>query len=229
MRTIVRGYKTELKVNNKQRTLLAKHCGAARFTYNWGLDLKIEAYKAESKEKLNAISLHKKLNPLKKTEFPWMYEVSKCAPQEALRDLDKAYKGFFRKLKSRKSGEKPGFPRFKSKHDSKQSFRLTGSIKVLDENHIQLPRLGKLKVKEKGYLPKDLKILSASVSSVAGRWFVSLQVEEEIPEIPLGISSEILGVDLGIKTLATPSKGDPFQNPKVLKNKLESSKDFLEA
>ena len=158
---------------------------------------------------------------LKKEEFPWLYEVSKCSPQEALRDLDKAYAGFFRKCKSKKSGEKPGFPRFKSKHDSKQSFRLTGSIKVLDENHIQLPRLGKLKVKEKGYLPSEVKILSATVSCVADRWFVSLQVQEEVPSTSFGISDLILGVDLGISTLATPSKGDPFQNPKALKNKLE--------
>lgn len=221
MRTRTQGYKTELKVNNKQRTLLAKHCGAARFTYNWGLNLKIEAYKNETDEKLNAISLHRKLNSLKKEKFPWMYEVSKCAPQEALRDLDKAYQGFFRKLKSRKSGEKPGFPRFKSKHDSKQSFRLTGSIKVLDENHVQLPRLGKLKVKERGYLPKDSKILSATISCVADRWFVSLQVQEEVPDTSFGISSQILGVDLGINALAIPSQGDPFPNPKALKNKLD--------
>jgi len=224
VRKVNRAYKTELKPNKGQRQLLEQHCGTARFAYNWGLNLRIEAYKSKSEEKLNAISLHKKLNSLKKEEFPWMYQVSKCAPQEALRDLDKAYQGFFRRLKTRKSGEAPGFPRFKSKHDSKQSFRLTGTIKVLDKNTIQLPNLGKLKLKEKGYFPQDgIKILSATVSSRAGRWFVSISVEEEIPLPKFGISSEAIGVDLGSKFLGVASTPEVFdkgycKNPKAYRS-----------
>src|SRR5512142_2817223 len=94
---VARGYKTELDLNNEQRTACLKHAGAARFAYNWGLAWSQEIYRATGKRP-NAIALHKELNALKKMEFPWMYEVSKCAMQEALRDLDKAYKNFFRRV-----------------------------------------------------------------------------------------------------------------------------------
>jgi putative transposase len=208
---IQRGYKTELHPNNKQSTLLLKHAGVARYAYNWGLNQKKTAMDAKSKIP-NAIELHRRLNSLKKTEFEWMYEVSKCSPQEALRNLDRAFINFF---------EKRGkFPRFKSKKNGIGGFRLTGTIKV-ESGHIQLPRLGRLKLKEKGYLPTTAKILSASVSERAGRWFVSIQVEQEQPEY-IGQKDEhdVVGVDLGIKTLATVSDGQTYKNPKPLKTKL---------
>src|SRR6266704_2647978 len=94
---IVRGYKTELDLNNEQRTACLKHAGAARFAYNWGLSRSQEIYRARGKRP-SAVDLHKQLNALKPTEFPWAYEVSKCAMQEALRDLDNAFKHFFRRL-----------------------------------------------------------------------------------------------------------------------------------
>lgn len=87
-------YRYELKPNVNQKILLAKHAGAARFAYNWGLGQRIELYEKEKKS-TNAIEQHKILNSLKSTQFPWMYEVSKCAPQEALRDLDRAFRNFF--------------------------------------------------------------------------------------------------------------------------------------
>ncbi|MGI9056993.1 MAG: hypothetical protein ACR2H5_00245 [Ktedonobacteraceae bacterium] len=70
---------------------------------------------------------------MKQTNYPWMYEVSKCAAQEALRDLEKAYKNFYRKLKLKAQGKfhgKLGFPKFKKKSKAIGSFRLTGSVKV---------------------------------------------------------------------------------------------------
>ena len=120
---VLRAYKTEIDPNNVQRTLLLKHAGAARFTFNWGLSEKQKAY--EAKEKVpNAIELHRRINALKKTDFPWMYDVSKCSPQEALRNLDRAYDNFYHKVKAKKSGTfkgKVGFPRFKSKKSSRKS------------------------------------------------------------------------------------------------------------
>ena len=210
-----RGYKTELDLNNKQRTACLKHSGAARFTYNWGLNQKKLAYEHGEKTP-NAIELHRRLNVIKPTELPWMYEVSKCSPQEALRNLDRAFDNFFKK--------RGKFPKFKSKKNGIGGFRLTGTIKVT-ENSVQLPRLGILKLKERGYLPLTAKILSASVSERAGRWFVSLQVEEDIPEYT-GVKDEhdTVGVDLGIKTLATVSDGKVYKNPKPLKTKLRKLK-----
>lgn len=82
-------FKTELDLNYLQKTACARHAGAARFAYHWGLARKIEA--CQKGEKVpTAIDLHRELNVLKKGELAWMYKVSKCAPQEALRNLDQA-------------------------------------------------------------------------------------------------------------------------------------------
>jgi len=211
---IQRGYKTELNPNNKQITLLHKNAGCARFAYNWALNIKKQAF--ENKTKIpNAIELHRSLNELKKTDFPWMYESSKCSPQEALRNCDRAFDNFFQRCKQKTKIK--GFPKFKSKKNGVGGFKLTGTIKVTSD-HIQLPKLGKLKLKEKDYLPLNAKILSACVSERAGRWFVSLQVEEEINQTNKSVS--IVGVDLGIKTLAVCSNSKTFENPKALRSNL---------
>jgi transposase len=219
---ILRAYKTELDLNNKQCTLCAKHAGTARFSYNWGLSRKISAYQAGQKTP-TAIDLHRELNALKKTDFPWMYEVSKCAPQEALRNLDKAFDNFFRRVKEKKAYKftgKVGFPKFKSKKLGKGSFRITGSISV-KKDKIKLPRLGWLRLKEKGYIPTvGIKILSATVSEKARRWFVSVQVEQEIKDIEKATGAPI-GVDLGIKSMAVCSSGTEFENPKALQKALQ--------
>jgi putative transposase len=209
---IHRAYKTELKVNNQQRTLCHKHAGCARFAYNWGLQRKIEEYEKTGKSP-NAMVLHRELNQLKQTHFPWMYEVSKCAPQEALRNLDRAFQHFFRRVRL---GKPSGFPKFKSRKGGVGSFRLTGIIRVFADS-VQLPRLGRLRLKERGYLPPEsdaVHILSVTVSEKAGRWFVSLQVQEEIPDLEHG--GPVVGVDVGLHRLATVSDGATAETPKVL-------------
>jgi len=213
---VVRGYKTELDLNNEERTACLKHAGAARFAYNWGLARSIEAYRTTGKRP-TAIDLHKQLNALKPTDFPWLYEVSKCAMQEALRDLHTAYRNFFRRVALKKQGlwrGKLGFPKMKKKSKAIGSFRLTGSIKVFSAA-IQLPRLGRLRLHEHDFIPTDAKVLSATVSEQAGRWFVSIQVEEE-QEKPTPTATTTIGVDLGIKLLATCSDGMTFENPRAL-------------
>ena len=99
-----RGYKRELDLNTEQITACLKHAGCARKAYNWGLARKEEA-RAKGEPMPDARALHRELNALKATEFPYMYEVSKCAPQEALIDLDHAFKHFFRKVKLKKQGK----------------------------------------------------------------------------------------------------------------------------
>lgn len=181
---IIKGYKTEIDPNNVQRTSLLRHAGIARFAFNWGLQRKIEAFKNKTKIP-NAIELHKEWNQWKLTNAPWWKTTSKCSPQEALRNLDKAFDNFFRKCKQKKQGKfkgKPGFPRFKSKHRGVGSFRLTGTIKI-NPKSVQLPRLGELRLKEHCYIPTEgVKILSATISEHAGRWFVSIQVEQNLPD-----------------------------------------------
>ena len=221
---ILRAFKTELDLNNVQKTACARHAGAARYAYNWGLARKKEAF-ANGEKTPSAIDLHRELNALKKTELSWMYEVSKCAPQEALRDLDNAFAHFFRRVKEKKAGKKvnAGFPRFKSKKNGVGSFCLTGAIHVF-EKAIQLPRLGLLRLKERNYLPMSgVHILGATVSEKAGRWFVSLQVEMVISD-PVPEPKPVAGVDLGINRMAQVSDGMYFENPRALKGALTKLK-----
>jgi len=214
---INKGYKVELKPNNKQRMKLLQHAGAARFVYNWGLAQRINLYKKEKKS-TSAPEQHRELNKLKSKEFPWLYEVSKCAPQEALRDLDTAFKNFFRNIKKKK---KAGFPKFKSKKKGIGSFRLTGSIHV-ESNRVKLPRLGWIRLKEKDRLPISSPS-TITVSEKAGHWFVSLHTEKEV-EVQKIEEGEILGIDLGINHLATCSDGQVFDSPKSLKKNLKNLK-----
>lgn len=222
---ITRGYRTELDLNNKQITACKKHAGVARYTYNWGLKRKQEAYQTTGRN-ISAMELHRELNRLKQTELPWMYEVSKAAPQEALRDLDQAMRNFFRRVQLKKEGKSkgpPGYPTFKTKRQGLGSFRLTGSIHVY-EQAIELPRLGRLRLKECGYVPTSgVNVLSATVSEEAGRWFVSVQVEEEVPDPPAG-TSEPIGIDMGINRLAQCSDGRVVENPKALRSELKRLK-----
>jgi putative transposase len=218
---VQRAYKTELDLNDRQVTACRQHAGAARWAYNWGLRVKQEQHKFSGRSP-TAIDLHRELNALKKTEVPWMYQVSKCAPQEALWNLDAAFTNFFRRCALKKQGKwrgKLGYPQFKTKKKGLGSFRLTGRI-VVSEKAIVLPRLGRLRLKERGYLPTGgVSILSATVSEQAGHWYVSLQAEEEqaVPEN----SGPVVGIDLGIRNLATLSDGEVIPNPRHLKRQLK--------
>ncbi len=227
---ITRGYKTELDLNNKQKTACLQHAGTARYAYNWALAKKIEAYKKGEKVP-TAIDLHRALNKLKQTELSWMYRVSKCAPQEALRHVDKAYDHFFRRLKLKKQGKykgKLGFPLFKKRSKGIGSFRFTtGAMKIFSDA-IQLPRLGKLRLKEHDYLPLNAHILTATVSEQAGRWFVSIQVEGEQAQ-QANTATTAIGIDLGVHTLATCSDGSTYPNPRSLKHKLKKLKRLQRA
>ncbi len=218
---VLRAYKTELDLNNQQRTRCIKHAGAARWAYNWGLARKKEAFEAGLKTP-TAIDLHRELNLLKRTEIGWMYEVSKSAPQEALRNLDRAFDHFFKRVKLKKQGKlkgKVGFPKFKSKKHGVGSFQIWGAIHV-HEKSIQLPRLGILHLKEGGYISiEGAHILNATLSERAGRWFVSVQCEVEIPE-QIRSEKPKCGVDLGIARMATVSDGKFFENPKALRSNL---------
>lgn len=209
---ITRGYKAELDVNNEQRTLLLQCAGTARWAWNWGLARRKQEYEDTGKSS-NAIEQHRQLNALKAEEYPWLYNYSKAIPQEALRDLDKAYQNFFRRVKN--GDKKPGFPKFKSRKCGIGSFRLTGAIHV-KKDRIKLPRIGWLRLKEHGYIPSEnIHILSATVSEKAGRWFVSIQCREEIQDREA--TGKPVGVDLGIKTMAVCSDGRKFENPKALR------------
>lgn len=208
---MLRAYKTELKPNNKQRTQLVRYCGVARFVYNWALADRIARYEKELNT--NTYEQKKRFNALKDAEFPWIREVAYVVEESAFTNLDVAYKNFFRRVKS--GTEKAGFPKFKSKKYGLGSFKLRGNIHV-KYNTVQLPRLGVIRLKEDNYLPASgVKILSATISEKARHWFISLQVEEQDKPVEV-TGSGVIGVDVGIKALATCSNGKIFDNPKSL-------------
>jgi putative transposase len=213
---VTKAYRYELDPNNRQRSHLHQHAGVARFAYNWGLEQRIQLFKDNkgTERFTDAMKQHRLLNSLKRSQFSWMYKSSKCAPQEALRDLHRAFQNFYRGLKT---GRKVGFPRFKKK-GVRDSFRLTGAIR-LHKRGIQLPRLGVIRIKEKRRSYYSGRILSATVRRRADRWFVSVTVEEEIPD-PVTPAGGAVGVDLGVKTLATLSDGTTFANPRALGRRL---------
>jgi putative transposase len=129
-----------------------------------------------------------------------MYEVSKCAPQEALRDLERAFRNFVR---ARQAGRYCGFPRFKRKGVD-DAFRLTGSIRVV-ARAVRLPRLGAIRTKERTEKFRG-RILSATLRREADRWYVSLTVQVERPE-PEPLLGPVVGVDLGLNSFAVISDG----------------------
>lgn len=213
---MLRAYKTELDVNNKQRTWLNRCSGTARFVFNWALADRIKRH--EDKLKTSKFEQKRRFNALKGEQFSWVYDVPYVITQEEFDKCDDAFQNFFRRVKK---GEKPGFPKFKSKKHGINSFTLRGNISV-EPSRIKLPRIGWLRLKEDNYLPiKDVKILSATISNKAGHWFVSLQVNQLDDKISI-IHRGIIGVDLGISHLAVCSDGKVFDNPKSLK-RYESS------
>ena len=208
-----KAYRYELKPNENQLVLLKKHAGCARFAWNWGLAERIKLWK-QARKSTSAVEQHRDLNRQKRIDYPWMYEMSKCAPQEALRDLDRAFQNFFK--------GKANFPKFKKKgvHDS---FRLTGAIKLFPKL-VQLPRLGKIRVKEETAKFKG-KILSATVSREADRWYISLAVEVEIHDPP-PIQGELVGIDRGLTHFAILSTGEKVATPKNLEKSLKKLRRF---
>jgi putative transposase len=195
--------------------MLYRHAGTARFAYNWGLRWKLNVIEHNKLPHSpirfpTTMDLHRELNRLKKTRFRWMYELSKCAPQEALRDLDAAFRNFFH--------GRAGFPRFKSRKGGVGSFTLTGAI-IVKPDRVRLPRIGWVRLKERGYIPsKKAHINSATVSERAERWFVSVNVLEDVGsgEGPTPIQGLVTGVDRGIDRLLVVSDGTSTENPRAM-------------
>ena len=216
---VIRGYKYKLRVNNKERSFLTQCAGTARFTWNWGLAQRMKRYRTntENERFTDAMKQHKEINYLKQTAFNWMYNYSKCIPQEALRDLDQAFKNF---STGRKKGKKIGFPKFKKKYKCKDSFRLTGIIRFYPARKlVQIPRLGKLNLEEQPAISDTGRILNATVSRIADSWFVSVTVEEILLNPPMN-QGEVLGLDVGLSRFGVLSNGFPIPTPKFFLRRL---------
>jgi putative transposase len=217
---MILAHKIEMHCNNKQRTYFAKACGTARFAYNWALaqwSQQYEAHKADTtRPKPNQGALRKQLNAIKREQFPWMLEVTKNAPQMAIIQLGEAFKRFF-------NGQAK-YPRFKKKGIN-DSFTLTNDQFKLDDSlsRIKIPSLGWVYLREP--LRFQGKILSATVSRQADRWMVSISVDtENLYHLPPAKNQGVVGVDLGVKALATLSTGEVITGSKPLRTLLSRLK-----
>jgi len=206
--TVNQAFRYELDPTVRQQRLLARAAGTARYAFNWGLALCKRLLNA-GKPVPHAAEIHRLWNA-EKAQRSWVYGVSKCCGQEALRDLDRAFANFWR---GRKEGRRVGFPRFRRKHGRRDSFRLTGSIKVHPKS-VTLPRVGCVRTKETTEKFRG-RILSATVSREADRWYVSLAVEVEHDD-PQPVEGPVVGVDLGLKSFAALSDGSELESSKPL-------------
>ena len=200
--------------STEQEQYFRKACGVARFAYNWGLSEWQKQY--TTGEIPNWMALKKKLNSLKQDFFPWMYEVTKCAPEGALSNLGIAWSHYFRDLK--KTGRKTQKPKFKKKGKSKDSFYLSNDQFKIQDKAIHLPHVGWIQLREA--LRFSGKILGATISRIADRWFISVQVETPVSHLKHKDLKSV-GIDLGILSDITLSTGKKYQGPKALKKVLK--------
>jgi putative transposase len=207
-------HKIALDPNQAQATYFAKGCGVARVAWNWALEEWQRQYAAAKADPTMArpseSALRRLLNSLKDERFPWMREVTKAAPQQAIKNLGKAFARFFKK--------EAHYPRFKKKgvHDSFRADNGPGTFACCGKR-IKLPLIGWVRMREA--LRFAGKALSVTISRQADRWYASVTVEID-HQVPVRENQAAGGVDLGVKALATISDGTVVAGPKALRGAL---------
>jgi len=212
MKMIHKSYKFRVFPTKKQEELLSKHFGHCRFVFNRFLHERKETYEKD-KTSLNYYANAKSLTELKReVDFAWLKEVNSQSLQASLKNLDTAYKSFFKKQNQ--------FPRFKSKHEC-QSFKVPQNVFVVDEKLI-IPKF-KEGIKLQEHRPLAGKILFATVSkTTTEKHYVSITCEQAY--IPYPKTGKSVGIDTGIKDLAILSDGSRYENIKPLKVSLKKLK-----
>ena len=190
-----------------QEVFFKKACGTTRVAYNYGL----QEYKRILNEggKPNVYAIKKQFNGIKKEVFPWMSETHRDANSQPFANLQSAFNRFFKKF--------GGFPRYKKK-GVRDSFYIANDQFQVDGNKFRVPKLGWVKGAED--LRFSGKITSATVKRKASYWFVVVSVETD-KQFTTCENQEVVGVDLGIKTLATLSNGKRIESVNPLRKKLK--------
>lgn len=231
-----KAYKFRIEPNAAQRKQLAVEFGNARFVWNRCLDLRTkdyEAYRAAvaagvegaTKPSWNYVSLSRLVTEWKRGEFPWLADSVAACLTQTLIDQDKAFQNFYRRVKN---GEKPGYPRFKSRHD-RQSVRYTLDQRQIANNYqagefLKLPKLGAVKVRW-SQVPAGIPKMATVSKDPCGRYFIAFACEVEIQPLPL--TGKTVGLDLGIKDVVVSWDGERVTksgNPRHLKRQLKHLK-----
>lgn len=204
-------YKFRLYPTPEQEQQIQRTFGCCRFVWNHYLARRKAVYELDG-HTMNYYECAKDITGLKK-ELPWLKEVDATALQSSIRDLDTGFQNFFRRVKN---GEKPGYPKFKSKKNHRRSYKskcVGTNIKVVG-NCVQLPKLGLVKCR----VSKKVKgrILSATVSqNPSGKYFVSLCCTD-VEIDPLPSTGAVVGLDMGLKSFAITSDGATYPSHKFL-------------
>ena len=215
---MLRAYKYRIYPTEEQKVLLAKTFGWCRFVYNWALNLKIEAYRQEKKTIAYKEVQDRMVNELKK-DNQWLTEVNSQALLNTIRNLDTAYKNFFRDTHA------VGFPRFKSRKN-RQSFQCPQHCSVdFKKGTLSIPKAKGIPAVLHRKFKGMVKTVTISMTA-SGRYFASVLVDTAIQELSASTiqGNTTLGIDLGIKSLAVCSDGRTFDNPKNLQRSLDRLK-----
>jgi putative transposase len=203
----IKTYKFRLLPSKTQEESLESWLGATRYVYNLCLEYKISAYKADGTS-ISKNDIQKELKEIK-NETDWLKEIHSQTLQDVTDRLFTAYDNFFRRIKK---GDTPGFPKF-AKKDFWSSFRFKQGVGICENsNKVKLPKIGKVKFKKSQEIKGNIK--SASIKKDNGFWYISITCEEDIK--PLPVNSNVIGLDLGIKSLLISSTGEVYNNQKTL-------------
>ena len=224
--------KVALDPTPRQERLLESHAGAARFAYNNGLAHVRDMLERGDEPEWSYYGLRRWWNQAKDTLAvdeatgePWWPENSKEAYNSGLESLADALRNFSKSRKGRRKGRRMGFPRFKSKDRAVPGFAYTtGSFGIIDCDPyaLKLPRIGRVHCMEDASRRVDgAKVLRMSVSRRGGRWQASLTVERADLPVPSPPKGGSVGIDLGVKELATLSDGTVVHNPRALDSNLK--------
>ena len=218
--------KVALDPSPVQERLLLSHAGAARFAFNAGLAHVKEALEAGEKPEWSYYSLVRWWNANKDAlavnadGTPWWAENSKEAANTGLRSLAAALSNWSKSRKGLRKGRRVGFPRFRAKDRTVPRFAYTtGSFGLIqgDPKALKLPRIGRVHCMEDvSERVGGARVLRMTVSKRAGRWYASLTVERDDKPVTKPPQGGAVGIDLGIKTLATLSDGTVIENPRCL-------------
>lgn len=200
---MILAHKIRIDATVRQANYFAQAAGTSRLVWNWALAEWNRQY--EAGQKPSGFSLKKQFNAVKYVLFPWLSDIHRDAHAAPFANLQKAFSRFFQKKAKR--------PKFKTRGRCCESFAVANDkLKVAGER-VRLPVIGWVRLTEP--VRFSGKILSATVSRTAGRWYISFQVDVgEAARDRIGDS--VVGVDLGIKTLAVTSDGQQFNSPKPL-------------
>ena len=214
-----KAYRYRLYPDKEQSELINKTFGCARFVYNRMLEDRKEKYE-QNKDDKEALKKLKYTTPADyKDEFVWLKEVDSLALANAQLNLNTAYKNFFR-------DKSIGFPKFKSKHKDRKSYTTNnqnGTIRLIDNSHIRIPKLKDVKIKLHRQIPTNYKIKSATISKTAsGKYYISVLVEFDIDiQEVLPCADDVIGLDYSSKALYIDSFGMSADYPKYYR-KLEA-------